>query len=118
MQRTRFETEGQKRFPISRWLRREQPGAVVSTRNHVCGLIRGLGWKIRAQIGFASLAASARDVPHLAGVDERQADVGFSAIDLLFAQLRPAPQRSVVIPSSLLQPIRHRPTFANSPGQF
>ncbi len=55
---------------------------------HVCGLIRGLGWKIPAQIGFATLAASARDVPHLAGVDERPADVGVSAIDLLVAQLQ------------------------------
>jgi len=73
---------------LGQWLRSERPDAVVSTRNHVCGLIRGLGWKIPAQIGFASLAASARDVPHLAGVDERPADVGVSAIDLLVAQLQ------------------------------
>jgi DNA-binding LacI/PurR family transcriptional regulator len=73
---------------LNRWLQSEKPDAVVSTRNHVYGLIRGLDWKIPAQIGFASLAASARDVPNLAGVNERPADVGVSTIDLLVAQLQ------------------------------
>ncbi len=73
---------------LRRWLKHERPEVVVSTRNHVFGLLRSLGLQIPRDIGFASLAASARDVPSLAGVDERPAVVGTSTIDLLVAQLQ------------------------------
>lgn len=70
------------------WLAAERPEVVISTRNHVHGLLRKLRLAVPRDIGFASLAASARDVPSLAGLDERPDAVGVSAIDLLVAQLQ------------------------------
>lgn len=73
---------------LRNWLRDEKPDAIVSTRNHVFGLLQQLGWRVPEDIGFASLAASARDIPNLAGVDERPDAVGTSTIDLLVGQLQ------------------------------
>jgi LacI family transcriptional regulator len=70
------------------WLRAEQPDAVISTRNHVYTLLRSLKLAIPANIGFASLAASAKDIPSLTGVDEKPDAVGVSTIDMLVAQLQ------------------------------
>lgn len=73
---------------VREWIRTERPEAVISTRNHVHGLLLNLHLSVPTDIGFVSLAASARDVPFLAGVDERPAAVGVSAIDMLVAQLQ------------------------------
>jgi DNA-binding LacI/PurR family transcriptional regulator len=73
---------------LARWLKEEHPDGIISTRNHLFGLLRELGRSVPRDIGFASLAASARDVPSLAGVDERPGVVGTSTIDLLVAQLQ------------------------------
>jgi LacI family transcriptional regulator len=70
------------------WLAAERPEVVISTRNHVHGLLCTLGHKIPRDIGFAALAASAGDVPFLAGVDERPKAVGISSIDLLVSELQ------------------------------
>jgi LacI family transcriptional regulator len=76
------------RAALRRWLKQQQPDAIVTTRNHVFRLVQELGWAIPRDIGFASLAASARDVPFLAGVDESPTVVGTSTIDLLVSQLQ------------------------------
>lgn len=76
------------KITLQRWLRRERPDAIVSTRNHVFTLLQELGKRVPDDIGFASLAASARDIPGLAGVDERPDAVGTSTIDLLVGQLQ------------------------------
>jgi len=94
---------------VRRWLDRERPEAVISTRNHVYGLIRALHWRIPQDIGFASLAASAGDVPSVAGVDESPAAVGVSAIDLLVGQLQreelglPANRRLLLVEGTWIQ---------------
>lgn len=91
---------------IGRWLKRERPDAVISTRNHVYSLMHELGLRIPEDIGFASLAASAGDIPHLAGVDERPIVVGTSTIDLLVGQLqreeygRPSSRRLLLVEGS------------------
>jgi LacI family transcriptional regulator len=73
---------------LQTWLKRERPDVVVSPRNNVHGLLISLGYRIPQEIGFASLAASAGDVPNLTGVDERPATVGTAAIKFLTAQLQ------------------------------
>jgi LacI family transcriptional regulator len=73
---------------LQTWLKRERPDVVVSPRNNVHGLLVSLGYRIPQDIGFASLAASAADVPNLSGVDERPATVGTAAINFLTAQLQ------------------------------
>ncbi len=73
---------------LKKWLSSEKPDAVISTRNHVFTLLRSLRLAVPGDIGFASLAASAQDIPSLTGVDERPEAVGISAIDLLVAQLQ------------------------------
>jgi LacI family transcriptional regulator len=70
------------------WLERQRPDVVVSPRNNVHGLLVSLGYRIPQDIGFASLAASAGDVPNLTGVDERPAMVGAAAVNFLTAQLQ------------------------------
>jgi LacI family transcriptional regulator len=100
------------------WLKQQRPEVVISTRNHVHGLLRHLGLKIPRDVGFASLAASARDIPSLAGVDERPGDVGLSTIDLLVAQLQreerglPATRRLLLVEGSW---IKGRTVRAQSP---
>jgi len=70
------------------WIDEQKPEVVVSPRNQVYRMLVELGLKIPRRIGFASLAASAKDVPHLSGVDERPETVGKAAIDFLAAQLQ------------------------------
>jgi LacI family transcriptional regulator len=73
---------------LRKWLEEQQPEAVLSPRNHVYTSLLELGFRVPRRIGFASLAASARDVPNLSGVDERPEMVGKAAIDFLAAQLQ------------------------------
>jgi len=73
---------------LKEWLSAEQPDAVISTRNHVYTLLRSLRLAVPEKIGFASLAASAKDIPSLTGIDERPEAVGVSAVDMLVAQLQ------------------------------
>jgi LacI family transcriptional regulator len=73
---------------LHRWLEEQQPEVVVSPRNHVYTLLVELGYKVPRHLGFVSLAASARDVPHLSGVDEHPELVGKAAVDFLAAQLQ------------------------------
>jgi len=74
--------------PLRRWMHQQKPDAVVSPRNHVHGLLTKLGFRIPHDLGFASLAASAKDVPGLTGVDERPELVGTAAVDYLVAMLQ------------------------------
>jgi DNA-binding LacI/PurR family transcriptional regulator len=76
------------REPLRDWLDEQKPEVVVSPRNHVHTLLVQLGYKIPRRIAFVSLAASARDVPNLSGVDERPETVGKAAADFLAAQLQ------------------------------
>lgn len=73
---------------LRRWLDDQRPDVVVSPRNHVHGLLTKLGYRMPRDLGFASLAASARDVSGLTGVDERSEMVGVAAIDFLIAMLQ------------------------------
>jgi LacI family transcriptional regulator len=73
---------------VHQWLEEQQPEVVISPRNHVYTLMVDLGFSIPRRIGFVSLAASARDVPNLSGVDEHPEMVGKAAVDFLAAQLQ------------------------------
>jgi LacI family transcriptional regulator len=73
---------------LRNWLSEQRPEVVVSPRNHVHPLLVELGFSIPRSIGFVSLAASARDVPNLSGVDEHPERVGKAAVDFLAAQLQ------------------------------
>jgi LacI family transcriptional regulator len=91
------------------WLRAERPDAIISTRNHVYGLLKSLRLAVPRDLGFASLAASARDVAALTGVDERPDAVGVSAIDLLVTQLQrgecglPATRRILLVEGNWIE---------------
>jgi LacI family transcriptional regulator len=97
------------RAAVREWISAERPEAIISTRNHVHGFLLDLRMRVPADIGFASLAASARDVPFLAGVDERPDAVGVSAIDMLVAQLQrgefglPATRRLTLVEGSWIK---------------
>jgi LacI family transcriptional regulator len=73
---------------VNKWLGEQRPDVVVSPRNHVYTLMTELGFRVPRSVGFASLAASARDVPNLSGVDEHPEMVGKAAFDFLAAQLQ------------------------------
>lgn len=92
------------RDAFARWLETENPDAIVSNDFYFEDWLRELGFRVPADVAFASLGVQAGDTSR-AGIDQRGEQVGAAAMDLVAGQicrneygLPPVPE-TVLIPS-------------------
>jgi DNA-binding LacI/PurR family transcriptional regulator len=79
--------QGARPVRLREWFARERPDAIVGSNQENCrAMARALGLRIPGRVAFAATNVSRAD-PGFSGIDERPADIGATAVDILTAMI-------------------------------
>lgn len=73
------------------WFEREKPEVVVTLETpkfSAYGRLQAMGLKAPAEVGYVSLDCFLSDVPDVSGIDQRHAEVGARAVEVLLSELQ------------------------------
>jgi LacI family transcriptional regulator len=71
---------------FARWFKRQQPDVVIGLRKELIAWLGHLGQRVPADVGFAHLDRCTESGDH-AGIDQRPAEIGAAAVDLVIRRL-------------------------------